>query len=394
MIKEINKMPKTNKRIVIGMSGGVDSSVAAWMLKKAGYNVVGVFMKYWRASGRGNENACCSTESMMIARRVAHRIGIPFFVMDARAEFKKNVVRDFIGAYEKGQTPNPCVVCNKEIKFKLLLKYAKKMGAAYVATGHYARIGREIPSPKHQNPNRTEAICLYRGVDQNKDQSYFLWKLSQKELSKIIFPLGRMKKEAVIKIAKKNGLPIPEAESQEICFISGELNQFLSQYLPKKYLKRGEMIDIESNKIIDEHAGLPFYTIGQRAGISYVGSIKDENSATARYYIVGKDIKRNLLFVGPEIYLESKGLIADHLNLINPDEDLNKIKNLSAQVRYRQKAIGCKAVSTSSSRTIEIIFDKPIKAITPGQSLVLFAGERVVGGGIIKKAFNARNHVV
>ena len=467
------------------------------LLKQQGYDVVGIFLKFWKADQKNYENKCCSDEAMARARRIAAKLKIPFYIIDARKEFKKEVVDYFIESLKRGETPNPCVVCNKFIKFKYLLSLAKKTGAEYVATGHYARLKRETPNnsgcvygSSEQSESRTTLMNfstssknnytfrLLRGKDPRKDQSYFLWQLSQKELSRIIFPLGDLTKKEVIKIAKKHRLPIAPKESQEICFITLRskseggtprsfseegsnhdtgLSYFIHRYLPKKYLKKGKIIDITNGKIIGEHAGLIFYTIGQRAGISshperskgiwqsdadchpelvegsrFLDSAQNDRRKskkpskcetkmipdTPRYYVVNKDTNGNLLIVGPDEYLYTKILIASHLNLLNTQVHLAKVRDLSAQIRYHQEPIKCTvrycSSKQSASRTpsgvilgspkrgrgttpesdsgqgqndkIKVTFSSPIRAITAGQSIVFYEGKKLVGGGIIENS--------
>ncbi|MCX6723442.1 MAG: tRNA 2-thiouridine(34) synthase MnmA, partial [Candidatus Staskawiczbacteria bacterium] len=298
---------KSNKKtkIIVAMSGGVDSSVAAALLKKQGFDVVGIFMKFWKdpstSSGRVDENRCCSVESEKLARLVAKQIGIPFYVLNVEKEFKKKVVDYFLKEYKKGNTPNPCVVCNKEIKFGFLINKALSLGADYIATGHYARIVREIPNPKSQ----ILRYKLMKGRDNAKDQAYFLCQLSQKQISHIMFPVGEYTKPEVRKLAKKFKLPTAETpESQEVCFIQNTTNEFLKKYLKTK---PGKIIDktglpAQAGKIIGEHQGLWFYTIGQRKGLEI---------NQGPWFVVEKDFKKNILVVSKNVKdLEKKELIA------------------------------------------------------------------------------------
>jgi len=297
---------KNKQKIVVAMSGGVDSSVAAALLKKQGYYVIGIFMKFWK-DGKSNQNRCCSAESEKWARLVAKKIDIPFYVLNVEKEFKKNIVDYFLAEYKKGNTPNPCVVCNKEIKFGLLINKALKMGADFVATGHYARTllgsnlrsatnffpsAGEPPLPlRASGPGTTKSLLpsllpsLFEAKDKEKDQSYFLWQLNQKQLSHILFPVGNYTKPEVRKLAKKFKLPTAQTpESQEVCFVQGATSEFLKKYLK---INPGNIFD-KTGKFLGKHQGLWFYTIGQRRGLEI---------QQGPYYVVVKDLKKNNLIV-------------------------------------------------------------------------------------------------
>ena len=346
------------------MSGGVDSSVAAALLKRAGFDVVGVFMKFWidpsQDGLQGLWNRCCSPEAEKRAREVASCLSIPFYVYRFEKEFKKRIVDYFLKEYRKNRTPNPCVVCNKEIKFGLLLEKALKLEADYVATGHYARV------KKNQ-----EGIRLLRGKDKNKDQSYFLWQLNQKQLKHILFPVGNYTKTEVKRLAKKFRLPISSVpESQEICFIQTTINDFLKKYLKSK---AGKIIDTEG-KSIGKHEGLHFYTIGQRKGIKLAGG---------PFYVMDKNLDENFLVVTKnEKDLYKKELVAKNINWI-----LGKAPKLplkaKAKIRYRHEASSVTIEGKSKTKSCKLIFNKPQRAITLGQSAVFFKGQEVLGGGII-----------
>lgn len=358
-------MIKNNKiKVVIGMSGGVDSSVAAALLKKQGYFVIGVFMKFWK-EGQSKENRCCSVESEKLARLVAKKISIPFYVVNVEKEFKKKVVDYFINEYRAGNTPNPCVVCNKEIKFGFLIKKALLMGADFVATGHYAAI---------KNGK------LLKGKDKEKDQSYFLWQLDKKQLDRILFPLSGYTKTQVRSLAKKFGLATAKTpESQEICFVQNTANDFLKKYIKAK---PGKAID-EAGKVLGRHQGLCFYTIGQRKGlkIDQGSAFAKSSGETKPYYVVSKDSKNNNLIISKkEKALEGRELVAGSINWILPQK-----LPLSCQIKIRYRSKLAKArILKYKKNNLKIIFQKPQRAITSGQSAVFYKGNHLLGGGVIQ----------
>jgi len=343
-----------NKRVVIGLSGGVDSSVAALLLKQKGYSLVGIFLKFGSAQEYKKER-CCSNESEIRARAVAQKLEIPFYVIDARKEFKRKVVNYFLNECEKGRTPNPCVVCNKEIKFSLLFKKAFSFGGSFVATGHYARVknGR-----------------LFMGRDKEKDQSYFLWQLKSNQIKHILLPLGDYTKIEVRKLAKRNGLPTADvSESQELCFIAGKTEDFLKRHLKSQ---SGDIVlKGNENKVVGRHSGIVFYTIGQRRGL---------NLPQGPYYVVEKDVKKNVLIVSNDSKdLMRKEFTAHSLNwLVQPIFPLYcKVK-----IRYKSDLVSAKILSVGRSRVVVSLFI-PQRAITPGQSVVFYKRNEVLGGGII-----------
>jgi len=345
-------MLNKKKKIIAAMSGGVDSSIAAAILKKQGHDVVGVFMKFWKESGMARENLCCSAEAQADARRIAGKLNIPFYVLDVRKEFKKKVVDYLIEEYKKGRTPNPCVECNRHIKFGFLIKKMLELKADYVATGHYVRI-------KHEK--------LLVAKDRNKDQSYFLWTLNQKQLKKILFPVGDYTKGEVRALAKKWDLPVYEKkESQEICFISDkDIRGFLKKRIG---VKKGPIITTKGEKI-GEHEGLAYYTIGQRRGIK-IGGI-------GPFYVVDKDFKKNVLIVAQGDFddaLFKKEFTVSKTNWIN-----NVKFPLKCNVKIRYLTPSVPAVIKGN----KVIFDKKQRAITPGQSAVFYKGNKVLGGGVI-----------
>ena len=353
-----------NKKVIIAMSGGVDSSVAAALLKRTGFDVIGVFMKFWMMPEKdgmvGVWNRCCSPEAESRARKVAKILDIPFYIFNFEKEFKKRIVDYFLAGHKKGITPNPCVVCNKKIKFGLLLEKALALDADYVATGHYARIQK-----------KKSGIHLLRGKDKVKDQSYFLWQLNQNQLKRILFPIGNYTKNQVRGLAKKFKLPVLSIpESMEICFIQTTINDFLSCYLKTKL---GKIIDAEG-KSAGEHKGLHFYTIGQRKGIKLAGG---------PFYVSDKDFKKNLLIITKnEKDLYKKELKIKNVHWISGKRPELPLK-IKAKIRYRHKATLAIITHSSKSRVYSLGFNRPQRAITPGQSAVFLKGQELLGGGII-----------
>lgn len=362
--KNIKAIPK--KKVLVAMSGGVDSSVAAQLLKNQGYDVAGVFLHFWKDEtlGPGAENRCCSLESLLDARAVANKIGIPLYTFNFSAPFKKAVVDNFLSEYAAGRTPNPCVVCNKRIKLGLLLKHARALGFDYVASGHYLNIkktGREYQ--------------LFKAKDKNKDQSYFLYTFTPDELKHLLFPLGNYTKPQVRKLATKFNLTVAaKPESQDICFLSGSHNNFLKKYLK---LIPGDIRILDTNKKIGEHQGLPLYTIGQRRGL--VGG-------TGPYYAAKFDYKKNILYVVKnwnENILYEAGLIAKKVNWLSGHAPRRAFK-CGAVIRYGHPAMNC-TVSPKGKTDYLVTFAKPQRAVTPGQSVVFYDKKRVLGGGIIAR---------
>lgn len=349
------------------MSGGVDSSVAADLLKNQGYDATGIFLHFWKEEidGEQRENKCCSTKALMDARAVANRIKIPFYTFNFYDIFKEKIVDNFINEYEEGKTPNPCVRCNRYVKLGLLIERVKELGYSHVASGHYARLKKVDGKFK-----------LYRPADKEKDQTYFLYALTQEQLSHLLFPLGDYTKDEVRVMAKKAGLEIAEKkDSQEICFISGSShNDFLKRNI---VLKKGEIKILESGKVVGEHFGLPLYTIGQRKGIE-IGGI-------GPFYVAKLDHKTNTLYVvndanHPAIY--DSGLRALDVNWLSGEKPELPLK-CEAVIRYRHKPVKCTVMEENGEYIAE--FDEPQRAVTPGQSVVFYAGDEVLGGGLIER---------
>jgi len=400
------------KTVFVGMSGGVDSSVSAAILKKQGYRVVGVFIRTWHPDFL----ACNEEAERMDAMRVCAELDIPFLTFDLLDVYKKEVADYMISEYKMGRTPNPDVMCNKEVKFGAFLKKAISLGADYVATGHYARI-KNISSnfsslrPSHGYMGGTlgklkierNILNLHKGSDPAKDQCYFLWTLKQEQLSKILFPIGHLKKVEVRKLAKKFKLPVAEKkDSQGICFLGAvDLKDFLKHYIKEK---KGKVVLVpsktEGEKVIGYHDGAVFYTLGERHGFTI--TTKTENDKP--YYVVGKDIKKNILYVsadknsGANNFLESVPSETEgqgtHTILKNSSrqnfkiKDINWIhnapkenKNYTAQIRYHGELLPCR-IKDIKSKEIKIIFEKPI-LIASGQSCVVYDKNVCLGGGIV-----------
>jgi tRNA-specific 2-thiouridylase len=356
-----------NTRVVVGMSGGVDSSVAALLLKQQGYDVIGVFMKNW--DDTDESGVCTAADDFEDVRRVCDQIGIPYYSVNFEREYMDRVFSYFLDEYKKGRTPNPDVLCNREIKFKELLDLALKLGADYLATGHYARIG-------HANGQ----CQLLRAADANKDQTYFLYMLGQAPLARAMFPIGHLTKPQVRQIAAEAGLvTAKKKDSTGICFI-GERNfrEFLSRYLPAQ---PGEMKTL-SGKRMGTHQGLMYYTIGQRKGLGIGGTGTGEP-----WFVVGKDLKNNILYVEqghnhPALF--SEGLVASDMHWVAGEPPADHF-SCTAKFRYRQTDQPV-VVERIDDDSWQVIFAERQRAITPGQSVVFYDGEVCLGGGIIDKA--------
>jgi tRNA-specific 2-thiouridylase len=371
------------------MSGGIDSSVSAALLKKAGFDVIGIFMKFWSDSEEDcridlNNNRCCSAESENRARKIAGILGIPFYVLDLEKEFKKKVVNYFLEVCKKGGTPNPCVVCNKEIKFGLLIEKSLALGADLVATGHYA-VNERVKgqgSMVGSRESKVESCKLFTSKDEAKDQTYFLYRLSQEQLRHILFPVGDFTKPQVRRMAKKFKLPFLEVqESQEICFIPGSSQDFLRKYLKERPGKIIELTGEGEERIVGYHSGLWFHTIGQRKGMGLSGG---------PYYVSGKDMEKNKLIVTRnEKDLEQKEIIFKDPSWISGQEPNFPLKT-RARIRYRHSLALAAIDRTEKEGVFKAVFNEPQKAVTPGQSIVIYAarsrekGSReVLGGGTI-----------
>jgi len=362
------------ERIIVGMSGGVDSSVAALLLKRAGYDVVGLFMKNWEDD---DDDAYCSTRQDLIdCAAVADVIGIELEAVNFAAEYKERVFSAFLAEYQAGRTPNPDVLCNAEIKFRAFLDHAIALGAGRIATGHYAGVGG---SDAGAAEGRFE---LLKAADRSKDQSYFLHRLSQAQLASAVFPLAGMQKTEVRRIAREAGLPVhAKKDSTGICFIGERpFREFLNRYLPRT----PGPIRTAEGRVIGEHVGLAFYTLGQRKGIG-IGGVKGGGSEGEAWYVAGKDMEKNELVVvsgHDHPLLLKRGLRAADLSWVSggaPDASIA----YAAKTRYRQADARCHIVRLEDD-LLELAFEQPQWAITPGQSAVLYQGEVCLGGGVIQ----------
>jgi tRNA-specific 2-thiouridylase len=359
------KDPK-HTRVVVGMSGGVDSSVAALLLKQQGYDVIGIFMKNW--DDTDENGVCTATEDYDDVIRVCNQIGIPYYAVNFEKQYWDKVFTYFLEEYKAGRTPNPDVMCNKEIKFKAFLEHAINLGADYVATGHYARVDY-----------RDGEYKMLRGLDENKDQTYFLNQLSQEQLKRVLFPIGELEKSKVREIAREAGLATAaKKDSTGICFI-GERNfkEFLSNYLPAK---KGNMETFDG-EIKGTHEGLMYHTIGQRHGLGIGGSGEP-------WFAIGKDLKRNVLYVGQGFHHEklySDAIIANKVSWVSNQEKPAEFE-CTAKFRYRQEDHKV-TVRLLDDDQVQVTFHEPIRAVTPGQSAVFYLGEECLGGGTIDKVF-------
>ncbi len=358
-----------NKNVLIAMSGGIDSSVAAMLLQEQGYNLFGVTFRSWDYITQGcleKHTGCCSVESIYEAKELADKLGFSHQILDARDIFKKTVIKNFIDEYMSGRTPNPCVVCNTYIKWGIIQDFADKLNCKYIATGHYAKI-------KYEN-NR---YFLAQGKDAQKDQSYFLWNLTQENLARTLFPLGDLTKNEVRKIALKLGFKeiSQKRESQEICFVpDNNYRNFLKENVADidKNIKQGNFISTDG-KILGKHKGLAFYTVGQRKGL--------EIAVGYPLYVVKIDALTNTITLGKKEDLLNNEMFVCGC-VVSKYLDFEKGMKLNVKIRYRSEPVGC-TIDGIVEDKVKIIMDKPVEAITPGQSAVFYQNDDVVGGGII-----------
>lgn len=360
-----------NKTVVVAMSGGVDSSVAAALLKEQGYNLIGITMKTWGFDDfPEKDSGCCSLETIYSAKNVAHNLGFPHYTLDFTEKFNDIVISNFISEYLKGNTPNPCVLCNKAIKWGALLEKAESLGADYIATGHYAKV----------NYNEIyKRFIISAANDNQKDQSYALWRVSQYALSKTLFPLSNYTKSEIRKIAREMGLkPADTPDSQEICFVpNDDYRELIQIRLPELSEKLSGGDILYHDKKIGTHKGYPYYTIGQRRGLNV--------SVGKKIYVSGIDPENNIVTVDDESGLFHSGFTAKEINLMMFDK-LESPVMAKVKIRYNDK--GSEAlIEQTGEDLVKVTFDTPQKAITPGQSAVFYSGNDLIGGGIIDKVF-------
>ncbi|GMR04148.1 MAG: tRNA 2-thiouridine(34) synthase MnmA [Thermodesulfobacteriota bacterium] len=375
-------MTSKKKKIVVAMSGGVDSSAALAILKEDGYDCIGVSMQLWDYSKKEDAagaaaGSCCSLDDIHDARAVADRLDVPFYVLNLEKVFSREVVDYFVSSYLSGATPNPCIKCNEKLKFDALLKKARTLGAELLATGHYARIinvaggGEDGTGPR-----------LLKGVDDRKDQSYFLFTMTGEQLSNVVFPLGGLTKQEVRAYARKAGLKTSEKkESQEICFVEdGDYAGFMAAGLSDKAAGLAGEIVNSSGLVLGSHRGLFNYTIGQRKGLNLSGG---------PFYVTAMDREKNRLIVGPVGELFSEGLMAGEINWINREYEKafndKGLKDVTVKVRYRHSGV-LSAITPAKEGRLKVDFTEPVKAVTPGQAVVFYSGDEVIGGGWIERA--------
>lgn len=360
-------MPDVTARVVVAMSGGVDSSVAAALLAEQGYDVVGISMRLYATPHEDYSKSCCSPDDLFDARMVASRLGIPFYVANYEDQFKETVIDYFVDEYARGRTPNPCVMCNNHLKFDILLSRSLALGSKFLATGHFARVDRtgEVP-------------VLRTGLDETKDQSYFLFGLPREALSRIWFPLGEMTKEQVRAEARRLDLETADKkESQEICFVAGgDYKRFVKERLDAKGTVPGN-IALEDGTVLGKHDGIHKFTVGQRRGI---GIAHDEP-------LFVKAIRPNdgTVVVGTKAELFARGLVAERCNWLSFERPPGAFE-CTAKIRYRSKPVSAFVTVGDDSTAVFVEFEEPQRAVTPGQAVVFYRGDEVLGGGYIEES--------
>lgn len=353
------------KKAMIAMSGGVDSSVAACLIKEQGYDCTGITMHLYQNEDAGisRQNTCCSLDDVEDARSVAYRLSIPYYVFNFTVDFKKEVIDRFVAAYERGETPNPCIDCNRYIKFEKLHQRAQQLGFDYIVTGHYARIVQE-----------NGRYLLKKGLDASKDQSYVLYSMTQEQLASTLFPLGEFKKSEIRRLAEERGfVNADKPDSQDICFVpDGDYARIIEMQTGKTY-PAGDFVDMEGN-VLGQHKGLIRYTIGQRKGLGL--SLKEP------MYVCRKCMEDNTVILGRNEDLFTKELDGQDMNWIAWDEPPKSFR-AKARIRYKQEEQWATIETDTKQNRIHVIFDEPQRAVTKGQSVVLYDGDTVLGGGTI-----------
>ena len=353
-------MPK----VVVAMSGGVDSSVAAALLKEQGYDVIGMMMRLWSEPGKEDSNRCCTPDSMAMARRVAAKLDIPFYVVDAKEIFRETVVQYFLDGYADGITPNPCLLCNRQIRWTFLLDHALALGADFMATGHYVR-RQTTDDGRHR---------LLRAVDPSKDQSYVLYVLNQKKLSKALFPVGEYPKSEIRKIAERLSLPVyKRPDSQDLCFLAGEDYRNFIRRNAAEMLKPGEIVR-RDGAALGQHSGLANYTIGQRKGLGVQSAVP--------LYVLGKNADSNILIVGEADELGTNELLADDVNWMSGHAP-NEPFRAEVKIRYTARETWAQVTPLASGTQARVRFDASQRDVTAGQAAVFYDGDLLIGGGII-----------
>ncbi|PWH17833.1 MAG: tRNA 2-thiouridine(34) synthase MnmA [Anaerolineae bacterium] len=355
-------MPK----VVIAMSGGVDSSVAAALLKQQGYEVIGMMLRLWSEPGKEDSNRCCTPDSMAMARRVAAKLEIPFYAVDAKEIFRNTVVESFLQGYAQAETPNPCLVCNRHIRWEFLFNHAKAMGADFMATGHYVRLHHE-----------GTCVQLLKGVDPTKDQSYVLHVLTQEKLKQALFPVGHYPKSEIRAMAERMGLAAAKRpDSQDLCFLAGDdYRNFLQRHAP--HLNRPGDIMTRDGRVLGQHTGLANYTIGQRKGLNLASSVP--------LYVLEKRAAENILVVGPAQELGTQELLAHNVNWTSGTVPTAPFYAM-IKSRYTARETPGWVTPLDGGNRVHVRFDLPQRDITPGQAAVFYQDDLVLGGGIITQA--------
>jgi len=351
-------------KVVVAMSGGVDSSVAAALLKQQGHDVIGMMLRLWSEPGKEDSNRCCTPESMSLARRVAAKLDIPFYVVDAKEVFRETVVQYFLDGYARGETPNPCLLCNRQIRWTFLLDHALALGADFMATGHYIR--KQEAGGRHR---------LLRAVDLAKDQSYVLHVLNQEKLQRALFPVGDYPKPEIRRIAESFGLPTASRhDSQDLCFLAGDDYRNFLQRNAAELMKPGEIVTREG-RVVGRHNGLANYTIGQRKGLGAGSPVP--------LYVLGKNAATNALIVGTQEDLGSSELTARDVNWVSGEAPQESF-HADVKIRYTAKEASAEVTPIENGNRVQVRFDAPVRDVTAGQAAVFYQGDVLLGGGIIQ----------